>query len=207
MARRYPSPRSGVDRPDIIAVLPSGRCSSELQAAALASNLRMIQVGDTRMAWTHSLMWRVSVLVLPLNESAIPNHHPVHTGLRIIGVADARHGAADVLTGLRAGLYDVLLCDDTPAVWMQRLWNAIRDERNSDQRSFAEFLANTNEIPDRDTWNDLLVAEAIRRSDGNLAQAARMLGVSRQALHRRMSDRDRQSKLTDDSISSAERNA
>ncbi len=59
-------------------------------------------------------------------------------------------------------------------------------------RSIAEVSeAVHTPLPTLRTANDTLLNEALRRANGNQAEAARTLGVSRQALNKRLSRRKR----------------
>ena len=58
---------------------------------------------------------------------------------------------------------------------------------------FAEALASAQKLPPLKEIEPLVIAEALKRADGNQTIAARILGISRQALHNRLS---RHRKLT-----------
>jgi DNA-binding NtrC family response regulator len=52
---------------------------------------------------------------------------------------------------------------------------------------FTDLLPTLNQLPALKDAEQLLIAEALKRSDGNQTIAARLLGMSRQALHNRLS--------------------
>ena len=52
---------------------------------------------------------------------------------------------------------------------------------------FAEALASARSLPSLKNVEPLVIAEALKRADGNQAIAAQLLGISRQALHNRLS--------------------
>jgi DNA-binding NtrC family response regulator len=58
---------------------------------------------------------------------------------------------------------------------------------------YREYLANTESLPHLKTAEDLLIDEALRRANGNQSLAARLLGMSRQALNNRLRRRRRKS--------------
>ena len=60
---------------------------------------------------------------------------------------------------------------------------------------FAEALASAQKLPPLKEIEPLVIEEALKRADGNQTIAARILGISRQALHNRLS---RFRKLTDE---------
>jgi PAS domain S-box-containing protein len=60
---------------------------------------------------------------------------------------------------------------------------------------FAEALASAQKLPPLKEIEPLMIEEALKRADGNQTIAARILGISRQALHNRLS---RSRKLTDE---------
>ena len=60
---------------------------------------------------------------------------------------------------------------------------------------FAEALTNARSIPSLKEVEPLVIEEALKRTDGNQAIAAQLLGISRQALNNRLS---RARKLTDE---------
>ena len=61
---------------------------------------------------------------------------------------------------------------------------------------FVDDLLGYDQLPRLKEAEHLMIAEALRRADGNQTIAARLLGMSRQALHKRLR---RARKITDDS--------
>ncbi len=51
---------------------------------------------------------------------------------------------------------------------------------------FTEVLPTLDQLPALKDAEQLLIEEALRRSDGNQGIAAQLLGMSRQALHKRL---------------------
>ena len=52
---------------------------------------------------------------------------------------------------------------------------------------FTDVLPTLDQLPALKDAEQLLIAEALKRSDGNQTIAAQLLGMSRQALHNRLS--------------------
>ena len=59
----------------------------------------------------------------------------------------------------------------------------------------AEALASAQKLPPLKGIEPLVIEEALKRADGNQTIAVQLLGISRQALHNRLS---RSRKLTDE---------
>ena len=55
------------------------------------------------------------------------------------------------------------------------------------QLPFTDLLPTLDQLPALKDAEHLLIAEALKRSDGNQTIAAQLLGMSRQALHNRLS--------------------
>ena len=52
--------------------------------------------------------------------------------------------------------------------------------------TFSDTLSSQQELPALKEIQDLVISETLKRADGNQTIAARLLGVSRQALHKRL---------------------
>ena len=61
--------------------------------------------------------------------------------------------------------------------------------------SFADGLSEFHQLPALKEMEQLMIAEALKRADGNQTTAAQLLGISRQALNGRLA---RARKSTDD---------
>ncbi len=85
---------------------------------------------------------------------------------------------------LRAVIYDATACARGDVIDLDDVRRALAGQGGDDRA--VSFPAR---LPTLDQIQELLIAEALRRVDGNQASAARLLGISRQGLNKRLTGR------------------
>lgn len=93
---------------------------------------------------------------------------------------------------LQAMVYDAVSRHQAGMLSMDVFKRCIHPGREDDADSFqsneeaASLFASCNQLPSLNQAAELLVDEAMKRAEGNITQAAGMLGISRQALSKRL---------------------
>ncbi len=101
---------------------------------------------------------------------------------------------------LRAIIYDAVSLNEGPILSLTRLKQTLAvvpDEQQQEKTSHFSLpaldsttVAFGTKLPTIKETNQALITEALRRAGGNQSSAARMLGISPQALHKRLRGRD-----------------
>ncbi len=194
MRRRHGTSPSG-PRPDGILVHPCPVIRSLIAGSAALAGLRLVQAPDSRAAWLQVCAWRPMLLIIPAADLTIPPPIP-GIEVRIVAMVRSDQSADVAVRARRAGAMDLVL-EDEPTAQVAGAIAAVRDlvvgQRTA---AVSERFARNEALPSREAWNDLLIEEALRRSGGLIAAAARLLGMTRQALHQRLIARCRQDTLT-----------
>lgn len=191
---RFPSPRPG-RQPEVVLVHSDAHVRTAIASAAGQHGIRIIQAIDVDSGWAQVANHRACVLVLPvagIRDGRLPATANLTHLVAILGPLDS---AKVALCALRAGACRCIMANDPPAIWIQAIEEA--QQQPASAASARGVLSTVSELPTRESWNDLLIEEAVRRSGGQIAAAARLLGMTRQALHQRLSVRSRQDRLTD----------
>lgn len=68
----------------------------------------------------------------------------------------------------------------------------MEEEKTDDQDDQEQLIRGLRTLPTLRRMTELLIDEALRRADGNKSAAARLLGISRQALGQRLQRRERE---------------
>lgn len=101
---------------------------------------------------------------------------------------------------LRAIIYDAVSLNEGPVLSLARLRKKLAEASEKQQQEKTNnfslptpnstTIAFGNQLPTIKQANQALIDEAVRRADGNQSSAARMLGISPQALHKRLKQQD-----------------